>query len=93
MVSEFFKKIYRYAKNLSDHTAEKITAAALIISVASFLSFILGLLRDRLLTSTFGAGNTLDVYYAAFRIPDFVAMVLIMGAISVAIIQYSPKTW
>ncbi len=79
MIQTFFKKI-------SGHTTEKITAAALIISVASFLSFLLGLLRDRLLASTFGAGNTLDVYYAAFRIPDFVAMVLMMGAISVAVI-------
>jgi len=76
----------KFIKNISEHKAEKITAAALIISVASFLSFLLGLLRDRLLTSTFGAGNTLDVYYAAFRIPDFVAMVLMMGAISVAVI-------
>ncbi len=79
MIQTFFKKI-------SDHTAEKITAAALIISVSSFLSFLLGLARDRLLTSSFGAGNTLDVYYTAFRIPDFVAMVLMMGAISVAVI-------
>ncbi len=79
MIDRFFKKI-------SDHTTEKITAAALIISVSSFLSFLLGLLRDRMLTSTFGAGNTLDIYYTAFRIPDFVAMVLMMGAISVAVI-------
>ena len=79
MISTIFKKI-------SDHKAEKISMAALILSIASFLSFILGLLRDRLLTSTFGAGNELDVYYTAFRIPDFVALVLMMGAISVAVI-------
>ena len=78
--------MFQFLKNISDHKAEKITAAALIISVASFLSFLLGLLRDRLLTSSFGAGNTLDVYYTAFRIPDFVAMVLMMGAIGVAVI-------
>jgi len=78
--------VKRFLEKISNHTAEKISAAALIISVASFLSFLLGLLRDRLLASTFGAGNTLDVYYTAFRIPDFVAMVLMMGAISVAVI-------
>ncbi len=32
---------------------------------------ILALLRDRLLASNFGAGKTLDIYYASFRIPDF----------------------
>jgi len=78
--------ITKIFKNISEYKSEKISAAALIISVASFLSFLLGLLRDRMLTSSFGAGNTLDVYYAAFRIPDFVAMVLMMGAISVAVI-------
>ncbi|MBU3934416.1 hypothetical protein KKC00_00375, partial [Patescibacteria group bacterium] len=34
----------------------------------------------------FGAGNELDVYYTAFRIPDFIALVLMTGAISVAVI-------
>ena len=65
--------------------------AALILSVFSFSSFLLGLLRDRLLTSTFGAGNELDVYYAAFRIPDFIAIVLMTGAIGVAIIPIFTK--
>lgn len=79
MVKDFLKKI-------SEYQTEKISSAALIISAASFLSFLLGLIRDRLLASKFGVGDTLDVYYAAFRIPDFVALVLMMGAISVAII-------
>ncbi len=80
----FFKKIY-------GHQTQNISLAALILSVFSFLSFVLGLLRDRLLTGTFGVGNELDVYYAAFRIPDFVAMVLMTGAIGVAIIPVFTK--
>jgi putative peptidoglycan lipid II flippase len=32
----------------------------------------LALFRDRLLAHHFGAGGTLDIYYAAFRIPDFI---------------------
>lgn len=75
----FFKKIF--------HTQTKnINLAAFILSGASFLSALLGLIRDRLLAFRFGAGNELDVYYTAFRLPDFVSMVLIMGAISAAII-------
>lgn len=61
-------------------------SAAAIIAVCSFVSALLALFRDRLLAGTFGAGDELDIYYAAFRIPDFVAMVLVMGAISAAII-------
>lgn len=63
-----------------------ITTAAIIIGSASLISAALGLLRDRLLAGGFGIGDELDVYYAAFRIPDFISMVLIMGSISAALI-------
>lgn len=44
------------------------------------------MLRDRLLATGFGASAELDTYYAAFRIPDFIYQVLILGAISAAFI-------
>lgn len=59
-----------------------IAGSALIIAVASIASRILGLLRDRLLSSAFGAGPTLDAYYAAFKIPDIFFSLLILGALS-----------
>lgn len=46
--------------------------AAYILAFSSLLSQILGLLRDRLLAGSFGAGTELDVYYAAFRVQDFI---------------------
>jgi len=72
--------------NIFDHKAKSINLAALILAAASFLSALLGFLRDRLLASRFGAGDELDIYYASFRIPDFISMVLILGAISAAIV-------
>ena len=72
--------------NIFNKKSNTISSAAYIIMGASFLSSILALFRDRLLANSFGAGNELDIYYAAFRIPDFIAMVMIMGAISAAII-------
>ncbi len=45
--------------------------AAYLLGVFALLSQVLGLLRDRLLAHAFGASALLDVYYAAFRIPDF----------------------
>lgn len=45
--------------------------AALLLGVMALFSQILGFVRDRILASTFGAGSTLDVYYSAFRVPDF----------------------
>jgi len=46
--------------------------AAYLLGVFALLSQVLALVRDRLLAHTFGASTTLDVYYAAFRIPDFI---------------------
>ena len=48
-----------------------IMGGAIIIGLAQIVSRLLGLLRERMLASTFGAGETLDIYYAAFKIPDF----------------------
>ena len=59
--------------------SKTIGAAALLLAGSAFASRLLGLLRDRLLASRFGAGEELDIYFAAFRIPDFVYGILIMG--------------
>ncbi len=48
-----------------------INEAALLLGGFAFLSQLLGLVRDRMLAYMVGAGPTLDTYYAAFRIPDF----------------------
>lgn len=48
-----------------------INEAALLLGGFAFLSQLLGLVRDRALASIIGPGPTLDIYYAAFRIPDF----------------------
>jgi len=65
---------------------KSISAASLILAVSYLISAVLGLLRDRLLAGTFGAGNELDVYYSAFTVPDFIALILIFGAIAAAVI-------
>ncbi len=44
--------------------------AAYLLAAFALLSQLLALVRDRLFAAEFGAGQTLDVYYAAFRIPD-----------------------
>lgn len=59
-----------------------ITFAAILLGFSALASRILGLIRDRLLAGRFGAGSELDIYFAAFRIPDFVYGILIMGGIA-----------
>jgi putative peptidoglycan lipid II flippase len=68
-----------------NHESKTVNSAALVLAVTSFLSAVLGILRDRLLAQKFGAGDNLDIYYASFRIPDFISTVLILGAIAAAI--------
>lgn len=49
--------------------------AAILLALASISSSLLALFRDRLLAGTFGAGKTLDIYYSAFKIPDFLYII------------------
>jgi putative peptidoglycan lipid II flippase len=48
-----------------------VNEAALLLGGFALLSQILGLVRDRMLANIVGAGPILDIYYASFRIPDF----------------------
>lgn len=59
--------------------------AAYLLAGFALASQILALLRDRLFAYTFGAGRTLDLYYAAFRIPDFL-FVSIASMVSVSVL-------
>lgn len=70
-----------------------VHAAAFLIGAAGFLSRILGLLRDRLLASEFGASRSLDIYYASFQIPDFLFTIFLMGAASAAILPTFVEYW
>jgi len=70
---------------------KSISFASLILAGSYFFSALLGLFRDHLLAGQFGAGSELDVYYAAFTIPDFIALILVFGAISSAIIPIFSK--
>lgn len=59
--------------------------AAYLLGFFAILSQVLALFRDRMLASIFGAGQSLDVYYAAFRIPDIV-FATVASLVSVSVI-------
>lgn len=59
--------------------------AAYVLALFAFGSQLLALLRDRLLAHQFGAGAELDIYYAAFRIPDLL-FVLFASTLSVYVL-------
>ena len=67
------------------HRENSLIGAAGVLIVTTTLSNVLGLLRDHYLARNVSTYN-LDIYYAAFRIPDLIFNVLIFGAISAAFI-------
>jgi putative peptidoglycan lipid II flippase len=70
---------------------KSITSAAIIISGATLVSRIVGLARDRIFAHYFGVGPVMDSYYAAFRIPDLIYNLLIVGALSAGFIPTFTK--
>ncbi|MBI3952867.1 MAG: murein biosynthesis integral membrane protein MurJ [Candidatus Doudnabacteria bacterium] len=72
-----------------------IQKATVVIAVFSLLAKILGLARDAIFSHNFGTSVVIDAYFAAFRIPDFIFNLLILGTFSVAFIpifsQYLAK--
>ena len=65
--------------------AKSISSASLILAISYLVSACLGLVRDRLLAGTFGAGDELDAYYTAFTVPDFVSLILILTSSGCAV--------
>lgn len=62
-----------------------ILSSAVIIMTTVMLSKILGLVRDRLLAHVFSP-DKIDIFWAAFRLPDSIFQIIILGALSVAFI-------
>ncbi len=62
-----------------------VKSATIILVVTLLISNFLGLIRDHFLAQKIPT-NLLDTYYAAFRIPDLVFNILVLGAISAAFI-------
>lgn len=73
-------------KKLLTGKISSIASAAIVISAAGLASRVLGVVRDRVLAGQFGAGAELDMYYAAFRVPDLVYNLIVLGALSAGFI-------
>ncbi len=78
MVKKFLKLIHQEIAGVHQ--------AAFFLGFFTFLSSLLALFRDRLLAHSFGASQSLDIYYAAFRVPDFIyASIASLVSISILI--------
>ncbi len=79
----FFRTLHaRMWQKLWAKLSTTILGGAIVIGFTGIISRVLGLVRDRLLASEFGGGGALDPYFAAFKLPDFIFNVLVLGALS-----------
>lgn len=66
-----------------DHKKQSVTRMAGLMSLGTLTSRVLGFVRDRLVVQFFDASVT-DIFYAAFRLPNFFRILLGEGALSVS---------
>lgn len=73
----------------------KFKSAAFLITITSFFSYAIGLLRDRIIAVNFGTTAQTDIYNAAFLIPDSIFNFFIASALASAFLpvfsQYLDK--
>src|SRR3989338_4214188 len=61
-----------------------IGSATALIAITSFLSYAIGLFRDRIIAVNFGTTSATDTYNASFLIPDILFNLFIAGALVAA---------
>ena len=82
MPRDFFKK----SLSILLQRQTSILQASLILMGTVVFSQILGLVRQRLLVSIFGASDVVGVYFASTKLPDFIFQLVIAGTLSTAFI-------
>ena len=70
----------------------QLARSAGIIGAATMTSRVLGLVRDQVLAFLFGAGDQMDAYNIAFRIPNLVRDLFAEGAMSAAFVPTFTRT-
>lgn len=80
-------------KKIISAQSKTVIGAAIILGSTSFISRVIGVARDRIFAHQFGAGDVLDAYYAAFRIPDFIYNLLVIGALSAGFLPVFISVW
>ncbi len=67
---------------LSAHEEVRVTRAAGIIGLSTFISRILGFIRDMVVAAIFGATLSADAFYVAYRIPSLLRELFAEGSMS-----------
>ena len=63
-----------------------VALSSLIVMGGFVLSKAIGVVRQSIIARKFGAGESLDAYYAAFKLPDLLLTLVAGGAIATTFI-------
>lgn len=77
-------RLLKYKPRMSN--ARDLTSAALLLSISTVASRVLGFVREMVIAAKLGAGAETDAYLAAFAIPDLINHFLAGGALSAALL-------
>src|SRR4051812_2995836 len=65
---------------------ERLTRSAGLAGTATLTSRVLGLVREQVLAAVFGAGNEMDAFLVALRLPSLARDLFAEGAMSAAFV-------
>ena len=71
---------------MSKDEIKNVSRAAGVVGFFTFLSRILGLVRDMVIACFFGSGMTTDAFFVAFRIPNLLRRLFAEGSLTIAFI-------
>lgn len=86
MVKEIITRGIKNSGNLLFKQQSSILSGAVVISLMLLASAVLGLVKKRLYASIITPGPELDVFFAAFKLPDITFQLLVGGALNAAFI-------
>ena len=83
-----FKNLFIRGARFLFHRQSSVLSAAVILMITYAGSMVLGILRERVLVAHFYSccSSSLDAYIAAFRLPDMIFQLVVLGALSAAFI-------
>jgi len=75
-----------HASSISKSEKKNLNRAAGTVGFFTFLSRVLGMVRDMVLASFFGSGMVADAFFVAFRIPNLLRRLFAEGSLTIAFI-------
>ncbi|MBU0708872.1 murein biosynthesis integral membrane protein MurJ [Patescibacteria group bacterium] len=81
-----FKNGFKNGTAILFQQQKTILSGATVIALMVFISAVLGLVRKRLYAGILAAGPEYDVLVAAFRVPDLIFQLLVVGSLNAAFI-------